>query len=119
MSLSTGIAFDGSYVLGISIKPYVFLLTTDFLLTPEHPCYVPPHQGERGCFHRGWLRVDQFSRVHWHATGFPPATDANDEVDFGNIDEISHEGTILRLTGEWGEVEVEGGEVQIGLDEPA
>lgn len=89
----------------------------DLLLLPQHPAYCAPRGDERGCFKPGILRIRQFKKLEWNATGFAPATDATGEIDWGCLDELNGRGDHWRLVGDWGVIETEGGTLDVQMDE--
>lgn len=91
--IPSDISFEGSYVLGICITPYVLELKMELLLMPDHGAYSKPKAGERECFRRGIMRIAKFRNMEWSATGFSPAHDASGEPDWGCLDEF--------FDGEW------------------
>ena len=111
------IAFESSYVLGLCITPYSLEMPMDLLLLPKHPAYQSPKAGERDCFKRGVIRISQFTKLQWNASGFAPATDATGEVDWGCLDEFEEKGNQWRLSGDWGVIEIEDGSLNVQLDE--
>lgn len=116
MPIPRGILFEDSYVLAIGVEPYRVVLAMDFVLTPEHPMYRPPRAGERACFRRGRIEIGKFRCISWDATGFGPSTDAKGEMDFGLLDELAKIEDTWRLSGDWGELVVSGGEMSISID---
>lgn len=116
MPLPNGILFEDSYVLAISVEPYRVVCAMDFLLTPEHPMYCAPRIGERACFRRGRIEIGNFRRILWDATGYTASTDANGEVDFGTLDDFVEIGDAWKLSGDWGDLVVSGGEISISID---
>jgi len=116
MNIPAGISFEGSYVLKLEIAPYSLTLAMDFELLPEHPAYSHPQSGERGCFRHGTLKIVKFSKLTWNASGLAPATDANQEIDWGCLDEFSGSNCGWNLAGDWGAINIEGGALEIALD---
>lgn len=110
---------DESYVLGIHVRPYQIELAIDFALSPNHPSYRVPPAMEYQCYRRGILRVTGFRSLTWHATGTRPSTDKSGESDYGCIDQIVLSGRTTTLRGDWGEIQIESGElmIQLNLDE--
>lgn len=116
MLLPNGILFEDSYVLSISAEPYKVVFAMDFVLTSEHPSYCPPRPGERACFRKGKIEIGKFRRLLWDASGYSPSTDAEGELDFGSLDEIVKIDDVWRLSGDWGSLEVSGGEMSVSID---
>jgi hypothetical protein len=85
----TDIVLEESYVLGVTALPGQVTFDVEFVLTPDHPSYVPPPPSENECFRRGTLRLFGVRRLTWDDQGRPPATDATGERDFGHVDRLS------------------------------
>lgn len=116
MLLPDGIVFEDSYVLGIRVEPYCVVVAMDFVLKPEHPMYRPPRADERSCFREGRIDIRGFERISWDASGYSPSTDARGEQDFGSLDEFTKVGDAWRLSGDWGDLVVSGGEMLVSID---
>lgn len=112
-----GIALESSFVLGIQIEPYAATFSMDFALTPEHPLFRTPPTSEQECFRRGELVFKPFREVRWKSSGLSSSIDANAEVDFGNLDELLKTDTGWRLGGEWGVIEIAGGEISVLINQ--
>jgi hypothetical protein len=115
MDIPADIVFSESYVLGLSVEPYLVRLLMDFVLAPEHPSYAHPRVNEQECYRRGEIRVRGFRRVTWDARGILPSHDSSGEFDFGNLQEPRRVGDPLRLSGDWGTISIVGGEFHIEL----
>src|ERR1039457_3371606 len=109
--------FENSYVLNLQIEPYVLDVSMDFVLTLNHPAYSLPKPGEQECYKRGRIQITKFQKLTWQASGWKPAIDATGEKDYGNLDEFVNEAGKFRLSGDWGTIEIEGGELEIFLEE--
>jgi hypothetical protein len=113
MTIPNDIGFPGSYVLGLLIRPYVIALAMDFVLLPSHKLYSEPFDGEVACYRRGRMFISKFSHLTWKATGTLPGTDASGERDYGTLDFFDYDGKSWRLEGEWGEITILGGGMDI------
>jgi hypothetical protein len=116
MNIPAEILFEGSYVLKLEIAPYSLTLIMDFELLPEHPAYSSPRNGERACFRQGTLKVVKFTKLTWSTSGLAPAIDANQEIDWGCLDEFFAANGGWHLAGDWGAIDIEGGALEIALD---
>jgi len=110
------IAFGQSYVLDLRITPYQVECRMDFELLPSHPRYCNPMKRERACFKKGSIRISGFTELTWVASGFAPATDARREVDWGCLDEFAASDGCWRLAGDWGNIEIKGGNLELVID---
>jgi hypothetical protein len=97
---------EDSYVLGVEENDQL-TFDIDAVLTERSPHYRPAKPGEQYCYSRVRLTFPNAREVMWRSRSFTPSIDANDEVDYGNIDafELTDSGT-YRLEGDWGEVEL-------------
>lgn len=107
---------EESYVLGIHAGPGEVRVTIDFVLTPEHPSYSEPKTGELFCYRRGNLTFHGVERLVWSGQGSPPARDASDEADYGNIDVFALQTVGYILEGSFGPMEIKCDSVEVGLD---
>jgi len=115
--IPTNILFSSSYVLALRIEPYFLELKMDFALTPEHLAYITPSSREQECYARGRLLLQGFLNIEWTATGNLPSHDAAGEVDFGSLDEFVQVGGGWLLSGDFGSIRLEGGDLAISLDD--
>jgi hypothetical protein len=116
MVIPTDILFESSYVLGIRIEPYTLTVIMDFVLTPEHPLYAAPKQGEQECYVKGRICIGRFEKVTWTATGFVPSCDTEGEYDHGNLDEFVYENGVWRLACDAGVIELIGGTLSVLIE---
>jgi hypothetical protein len=100
------IYLEDSWVLGVHVSPTAVTFDIDFVLTERHPEYRQPRVDEQHCYRRGKLVFRKASKVNWVDRGHPPATDANGEIDYGNIDTFVYEGPEYSLTGGWGAMDL-------------
>ena len=106
LPLLSTILLEESYVLDIEARPASIRFRVDFALTPEHPEYVRPSANEVHCTRRGWMRFSGVTTTSWSGQGVPPARDATGEVDYGNIDSFTFDGSTYTLEGDWGHLVV-------------
>jgi hypothetical protein len=100
---------EGSFVLDIRETADRLAFTLDAVLLPAHPRFHEPRPGEQHCYLDAELVFDDARRIEWVSRTGVRYTDANDEVDLGNIDSLTHDGDVYEVTGDWGEVHVESG----------
>jgi hypothetical protein len=112
-----GYYFEDSYVLGIEEKPNELSFRLDVVLTKEHAAYRTPGPKEQYCYQRAVLRFPITKRVHWVSRRNDLATDATGEIDLGNIDTFQRCNGVFKLSGNWGEVEVESRDPVVELAE--
>ena len=109
-------SFETSYVIRLTVAPYFIELVMDFELLPSHPEYHLPAIGERACFRRGTIKIIGFRKILWNASGYAPAHDANQEIDWGCLDQFEERSDCWILGGDWGIIEIEGGKCQVTLN---
>ena len=83
------------------------------MLTEEHELFSEPRVGENACYRRGEIFLRGFARVTWNATGVLPSEDASGEFDYDNFHKFEHVENCWIMVGDWGEIEVTGGALDI------
>lgn len=107
---------EESYVLEIEVRPTIVRFSVDLVLTVGHSEYRHPLPGEQYCFRRGFIEFTGVERIFWTGQGAPPARDANDELDYGNIDNFEYDPPGYHLDGGWGCMELIASEVRVVLE---
>lgn len=107
---------EESYVLDLVAQPGVISIRSDLVLTPEHPEYAMPSPGEQMCFRLGTITITGVRDLTWTGQGLPPAVDANDERDYGNIDSFEWESGRFVLEGSFGVLDVHADDVEVSLE---
>lgn len=107
------IYLEDSFVLGLIETQSSIEFELEAVLTPEHPSFHPPKPKEQHCYKKFVLRLDGCSNVNWTRKSLTPTTDANGEVDFGNIDHFGVTEDLMHLEGDWGEVRLSCAEVSL------
>jgi hypothetical protein len=118
MSDLAHLVLEESFVLAICIRPYRIEIEMDFVLAPEHQLYVAPPPNERECFRKGRIRISDFSRLTWQASGAVASVDAEGQLDFGHLDQCIMDGSQVILRGDWGEIAATGGSLAVELEGP-
>jgi len=94
-----------SWVLSVETTEASVCFVLEAVLQEGHPrFYWPPRPGEQHSYAK--LRWCLHGTVHWNDGPHldHPATDANDEQDFGHIDVWLRSGDGFMLEGDWGNV---------------
>jgi hypothetical protein len=78
---------------------------------------MPPPPESIECYRRGDLRFQTVKSLQWSGQGAPPAQDATGEFDYDHIEYFEWKPRYYRLEGEWGLMEVSGGDVQVTIDD--
>lgn len=101
------IYLEDSFVLDIEAHPGLLRLRLDAVLTEDHPEYSAPGPDEQYCYRSALIQFNGVTRLHWLASSFRPAVDANDEIDYGGIDQFGRDGDTYVLAGDFGQIDVE------------
>lgn len=107
------IYLEDSYVLDIEIRYGIVKFYLDFVLTPEHEFYTPPKENEQYCYKKGIIVFDKVTKIQWFDITGIPATDANNSIDYGNIDSFVFNDGLYILNGDWGNMELAAQSVNI------
>lgn len=97
---------EDSFVLGIEELEEQVIFNLAVVLVESHPLYVTPKEDEQYCYKRGRIFFHNVESVRWINKNMQPATDANGEVDFGNIDVFELTVNGYYLEGSWGEMTI-------------
>ena len=98
--------FEDSYVLGINTLPETVEIILSAVLTERHPLYSAPLPDEQYCYRRIRIVFPEAKTISWVDKFMFPYTDANGEVDFGNIDEFCELDGHYLLAGDWGKLDI-------------
>jgi hypothetical protein len=98
--------FEDSYVLAIAATPGWLKIEMDLVLTPSHQEYRPAKPGEHYTYRHGSLIFDGVTTLSWTEQGERPAIDANQELDYGNIDQFEWEPGRFLFEGGFGKIDV-------------
>ncbi len=105
-----GIDLNDSFVLGWRHEGQSVIFELEASIWPESEHYLPPKPDEYTCYRRATL---SFKNV-FECTGLMPMslapkyTDANGEVDFGNIDSLQILRNGFNVEGDFGVVHIKG-----------
>src|SRR6185312_1619426 len=101
-----GIYLEDSFVLDIAASDGAVEFALDAVLTPRHPLYHAPREGEQYCFRKLRLRFPRTVEVDWNRRSRDVRVDASGETDLGHIESFSRSGERYHLFGDWGSVEI-------------
>jgi hypothetical protein len=100
---------EDSWVLGVEESPDELRFDVEAVMTEDHPEWHPRRPNEQYAYKRLAVVFHKPRHVTWVARmTWAPAVDASGEVDYGNIDVFTWEGSLFDLQGDWGHVLVEG-----------
>lgn len=100
------IYLEDSYVLDIQISNTSAQFLLDLVITKNHPKYKHPSPKEQYCYKKSWLQFNQLKEFNWIKKIMYPYRDANEEIDYGNIDALIFLNEKYNLYGDWGEIEI-------------
>ena len=101
-----GIYLEDSYVLEIAESPSTVAFRIDAVLTPEHPAYRAPLQGEHYCFALASLIFPDVTQVEWISRHDRRYRDATGEGDLGSIDVLEVQDGLYAAEGDWGRIRI-------------
>lgn len=102
-----GYYFEDSYVLSVNVGFSQAVFDLDAVLTPQHPHYAAPLPDEFHCYRRAQLWFKDAFDISYDPSGAPPAWDANDDWDHGNIDSFEIDPPHgYHLAGGWGQLKL-------------
>ena len=97
---------EDSYVLDIRISPRLVDFSLLVVLTEQHTLYTTPSATEQYCYRKAMLQFTNVELVTWMMKSLVPYTDAEGQIDYGNIDEFFFDGKCYHLSGDWGKLNV-------------
>ena len=106
------IYLEDSFVLEVRERASEIEFEMEFVLRPGHVLYKEPAKGERYCYRRGVLRLNNCTDVQIHRSS-TITFDANNEIDLGNIDIFERNGDRISMSGDWGELSLISDEVMV------
>ncbi len=97
---------EDSFVLNIKAETNYVEFLLEVVLTENHPLYLPPCNQEQYCYKKAKLRFFNATEITWIEKTNVFFTDANNEIDYGNIDEFFKEENYFYLSGDWGKLRI-------------
>lgn len=107
--------FEDSYVLDIVQYEKSIVFSIEAVLTEEHLLYSAPLPNEHYCYRNVKLCFSDFDKAIWIEKSDVYNTDANGEIDRGNIDCFYKFGNYFYLEGEWGKLKILGKKTSVDL----
>lgn len=98
---------EDSFVLKIKTSKSFAEFFVEIILRKHHPLYSKPKPKEQYCYKNGIISFPQIENIIWVKVNMNPSTDANNEVDFGNIDSFFYENDFYNILGDWGELKIQ------------
>jgi len=113
------IYLEDSFVKGISEYNDRLTFSLEIVLKDNHPRYELPKKGERYCYKNGEIVFSEIDKIIWIEKNMHQYKDANNEIDYGNIDELSYseESEEYKVTGDWGHLRIKCETLSVNLME--
>lgn len=113
LSIFKGIDLHDSFVLGWRLEGGVLAFTIEASIWPDSSYYQPSKNGEYTCYRKATLAfigADEISGVR-PIEAVQPTYDLDGSTDYGNIESLIQLANTFRIDGEFGSVQIIGGEL--------
>jgi len=117
MDVFKGIDFNDSFVLGWSSNETVIIFKIEASIWPESPHYLKPKTDEYTCYRKCEIQFTDFTSYSGlrEQSSIKPSKDIDGTFDYGNIDSLLKTNQGFKVIGEFGNVEITNGKVQLKL----
>ena len=119
LEIFKGIDLNDSFILSWSSgsKDLTFLIEAS--IWPESKYYEKPKIDEYTCYKPARLSFHNFTKITGllNATEVQSSVDANDVIDFGNIDHLEKNSEGYIIVGDFGHVVISGGEMKLEVND--
>jgi hypothetical protein len=114
MPIFQGIDLNDSYVLSWELASSRLVFHLEVSIWPESKYYAPPKPNEYTCYRKGTLSFENLISLSGlqSMTETVSSTDSQGEIDFGNIDDLESTESGFSVYGDFGEVNIDGGELR-------
>ncbi|MCK8123872.1 hypothetical protein MTF66_02600 [Pseudoalteromonas sp. 2CM39R] len=115
MDIFKGIDFNDSFVLGWTANETEIIFQVEASIWPESPHYREPKSDEYTCYRKCEIKFTNFTSYSGLAVQkfTTPTIDLNGSSDYGNIDSLIKTNQGFKVIGEFGNLEIINGEVQV------
>jgi hypothetical protein len=117
ISLFKGIDLNDSFVLGWSLEPGRLAFELEASIWPESGYYTAAKPDEYTCYRKATLEFVGIDEVHGllpiESVRFAQGPDGS--IDYGNIDVLVKLESTYQVVGDFGEVEIIGGELRFAV----
>ncbi len=115
MELFKGIDLNDSFVLFWKVQPRELRFDLELSIWPSSEYYVKPKEGEYTCYRKAHLTFHNCEEINGilDISQVKPSTDANGEVDYGNIDTLVKTDNGYSVYGDFGNVAIVGGKMEL------
>lgn len=115
LEIFKGIDLNDSFILGWQAEGQRLSFDIELSVWPASEYYENPKEGAYTCYRRALLVFDQIEKCSGLLSmdDAPRSTDASGEIDYGNIDRLVVIGNRYIVEGDFGQVEVQGGDLHL------
>lgn len=115
MDIFKGIDFNDSFVLGWSSNETEITFKVEASIWPESPHYLEPKPNEYTCYRKCEILFTDFTSYSGllEQSRVQPTKDINGTFDYGNIDSLVKTNQGFKVVGEFGNLEIINGKVQL------
>lgn len=106
LSQFENVYLEDSFVISIKTEENQAEFMIEAVLHEKHPLYSPPSAQEQYCYKLAKISFSNAKKVTWIEKKNSFFIDANNEVDYGNIDNFFYIGDHFYLSGDWGSLEI-------------
>ncbi|PHS20560.1 MAG: hypothetical protein COA86_01020 [Kangiella sp.] len=113
LDIFKGIDLTDSFVLFWELKDNCLTFDLEASVWPESPYYSKPKKDEYTCYKNVRLYFKNIESIQGlkEMNQVNPSTDKSCELDYGNINSLSIDDEGFKLEGDFGEVTINGGEI--------
>lgn len=97
---------EDSFVLDIKAEDNYIEFLLEVVLAEDHPLYCSPSPKEQYCYKKAKICFSNAQKIIWIEKTNLSYVDANNEIDFGNIDQFYQCKNHFYLCGDWGKVKI-------------
>ena len=117
MDIFKGLDLNDSFVLGWSSTETDITIKIEASLWPESSLYLKPKSKEYTCYRKCEIKFTGFSSFNGliNQQNVQPVKDIDGTLDYGNIDTLIKTNRGFKVVGEFGNLEVINGGVQLEL----
>ena len=115
MDIFKGIDFNDSFVLGWCSNETEITFKIEASIWPESPHYLAPKPDEYTCYRKCEIQFTGFTSYSGliEQSLINPTLDIDGSFDYGNIDSLIKTNQGFKVTGEFGNLEIISGRVQV------
>jgi len=115
MDIFRGIDFNDSFVLGWTSNEVEITFKLEASLWPESPHYLEPKSDEYTCYRKCEIQFTNFTSYSGllEQDAINPTKDLDGSIDYGNIDTFIKTNHGFKVVGEFGNLNIVNGKVQL------